>query len=165
MRFLALLLLLATARAATPLQFAGLDGAPHTLAELNGHPAVINFWATWCAPCRAEMPRLQQLADAYASKGVVFIAISLDEPDTQAKIPATLARAGLRIPTWKGATPGTLKQLDLGILVPATLLVDADGKVIGKIEGEARDKDIQSRLDWLLNGRQGKQPKLVQRND
>ena len=54
---------------------------------------------------------------------------------------------------------------ELGELVPATLVLDETGTVIGKIEGEMRDKDVQSRLDWLLAGRQGKQPKLVQKND
>ncbi len=145
--------------------FTGMDGTTHTLAELRGHPAVVNFWATWCGPCREEMPRLQKLAGIYETKGVVFIAISIDDAGTQAKIPQTLAKSGLRIPVWKGATAETLKELQLGILVPGTLVVDADGVVIGKIEGETRDKDLQSRLDWLLEGRQGKQPKIVQKND
>lgn len=146
-------------------RFTGLDGASHSLAELRGHPSVVNFWATWCGPCRAEMPRLQKLSEEYAGKGVVFVAISLDDAETQPKIPAALAKSGLKFPAWKGATPDTLKELQLGVLVPATLVLDSDGQVIGKIEGEARDKDIQSRLDWLLTGRQGKQPKIIQKND
>lgn len=145
--------------------FTSMDGRTHTLAELRGHPAVVNFWATWCGPCREEMPRLQKLSESYEAKGVTFIAISLDDAETQEKIPKTLAKSGLRIPVWKGATAETLKELQLGILVPATLVIDADGVVIGKIEGETRGKDVQSRLDWLLNGRQGKQPKVLQKND
>jgi hypothetical protein len=58
-----------------------------------------------------------------------------------------------------------LKELALGELVPATVILDADGMLVGRIEGEASEKDIASRLDWLLSGRQGKQPKLVQKND
>ena len=59
----------------------------------------------------------------------------------------------------------TLADLKLGELVPATLILDAAGEPIGKIEGEAREKDVRSRLDWLLSGKQGKAPKLVQKND
>jgi thiol-disulfide isomerase/thioredoxin len=146
-------------------KYSGLDGATHSLAELQGHFAVVNFWATWCGPCRMEMPRLQKLADEYGAKGVTFVAIALDDAETQPKIPGVVAQRAFKIPVWKGATPETLKELDLGVLVPATLVLDEHGVVIGKIEGEARDKDIRSRLDWLLQGRQGKQPKVVQKND
>jgi thiol-disulfide isomerase/thioredoxin len=146
-------------------KYAGLDGTTHSLSELQGHFAVVNFWATWCGPCRQEMPRLQKLADEYGAKGISFVAIALDDMDTQPKIPGVVAQRAFKIPVWKGATPETLKELDLGVLVPATLILDDHGVVIGKIEGEARDKDVRTRLDWLLGGRQGKQPKLVQKND
>ena len=148
-----------------PSTFKALDGSTHDLRELRGHPAVVNFWATWCGPCRQEMPRLQKLADVYAPRGVIFLAVSLDAPETQGKIASEVRKRGLRMPVWTGATDQTLADFDLGVLVPATLLLDESGAVIGKIEGEARDKDVQSRLDWLLNGHQGKQPKVVQKND
>jgi thiol-disulfide isomerase/thioredoxin len=146
-------------------EYRGMDGAVHTLAQLKGHAIVVNLWATWCSPCREEMPRLQKLADSYAPKGVTFIAISLDEKETQGKIEATVMKRGFRIPVWTGGSEKTLEELGLGKLLPATLILDENGIAIGKIEGEARMKDVSSRLDWLLDGRQGKQPKLVQKND
>lgn len=149
----------------TPAQFQDRSGAPHTLAELKGQVSVVNFWATWCIPCREEMPRLQRLSDEYGPKGVTFVALSLDEPATQTKIEQVVRKRGFRIPVWTGPTEQVFKEFELGALVPATLLLDTNGEVVGKIEGEARDKDIRSRLDWLLAGRQGKQPKIVQKND
>lgn len=153
--------------AAAPMQgqFTARDGSVHTLAELRGHPAVVNFWATWCGPCREEMPRLQKLADSYGGRGVRFVAVSLDAPETQGKIDAVVLKRGLRLPVWTGATDSTLSALELGVLVPATLILDEKGEIIGRIEGEAREKDVSSRLDWLLNGRAGKPPKPVQKND
>jgi thiol-disulfide isomerase/thioredoxin len=142
-----------------------LDGSPHAIRELRGHPAVVNFWATWCGPCREEMPLLQKMADAYAAKGVAFVAISIDQPAARAKIPAMVARRGLHIPVWTGASMDTLKQLQLGEIVPATLVLDENGDVIGRIEGEARERDIRTRLDWILGGKSGKPPKSVQKND
>ena len=145
--------------------FRGRDGVVHSLKELRGHPAVINFWATWCGPCREEMPRLQRLADLYSARGVAFVAVSLDGPESEGKIDAAVAKRGLRLPVWTGATDQTLADLELGRMVPATLVLDGEGEVVGRIEGEAREKDVQVRLDWLLNGRQGRQPKVLQRND
>lgn len=145
--------------------FKALDGSTHALAELRGHASVVNFWATWCGPCKEEMPRLQKLADRYTTQGVTFVAISLDGPETQDKIRAVIAKRGLRVPVWTGATDETLASLEMGVLVPATLVMDAEGTVIGRIEGETRAKDVESRLDWLLGGRQSKQPKVVQKND
>ena len=156
---------MAASAQATSDTFRALDGSKHNLQELRGHPSVVNFWATWCGPCKVEMPRLQKLAEAYTPRGVTFVAISLDAPETQDKIQSVVIKRGLRVPVWTGATERTLAELDLGVLVPATLVLEESGVVIGKIEGEARDKDVQSRLDWLLAGRQGKQPKIVQKND
>lgn len=150
---------------AASMKFEGQDGSVHQLGELRGHPAVVNFWATWCGPCREEMPRLQKLSDDYAAQGVHFVAISLDAADTRGKIGAVVEKRGFRIPVWTGASDATLAELKLGVLVPATLILDAEGEVIGRIEGEASNKDVRSRLDWVLAGKKGKQPKMVQKND
>ncbi|ADW70290.1 TlpA family protein disulfide reductase [Granulicella tundricola] len=147
------------------LTFQDRTGHSHTFDELRGHPAVINFWATWCGPCKEEMPRLQKLSESYAPQNVAFIAISLDAPDTRSRIDSVIQKRNFHLPIWTGATDATLTELKLGVLVPATLILDSDGEIIGKIEGEASEKDIRSRLTWALNGHQGKQPNVIQKND
>ncbi len=59
-----------------------LDGSSHTLNEFRGQPVIINFWATWCAPCRIEMPELQAAFERYQNDGLVILALNNDEsPD------------------------------------------------------------------------------------
>ena len=151
--------------AAPTIQFEDREGNTHRFEELRGHPAVVNFWATWCGPCREEMPRLQKLSENYAPQQVRFIAVSIDSPDTRGKIDSIVQKRNFHLPIWMGASDETLAELKLGNLVPATLILDTDGEIIGKIEGEAREKDVRARLDWALNGHHGKQPSIVQRND
>ncbi len=65
-----------------------LDSTPakKTLADYRGDVVLINIWATWCAPCRVEMPSIEQLSAAYAPKGLKVVAISVDDPGTDAQI-------------------------------------------------------------------------------
>ena len=59
-----------------------LDGHSHTLSQFRGQPVIINFWATWCAPCRIEMPELQAAYERYQDNGLVILAVDNDEsPD------------------------------------------------------------------------------------
>jgi thiol-disulfide isomerase/thioredoxin len=140
-------------------------GTVQNLSAYRGKIVVLNFWATWCGPCREELPRLDELAREYAAKNVVFVAASIDEADTQPKIASFLGKKNVTsLPIWMGASPAMLKQFQLGEVVPATIILDQNGEPIARILGEASRKDIASRLDWLLNGRTGKQPKTIVKN-
>jgi peroxiredoxin len=57
-----------------------LEGEQITLSELRGHPVMINLWATWCAPCRIEMPHIQDRFERYANEGFLVLAVDFDEP-------------------------------------------------------------------------------------
>jgi thiol-disulfide isomerase/thioredoxin len=137
------------------------SGHPQSLSDYRGKIVVLNFWATWCPPCREELPMLNKLSKDYAAKNVIFIAAAIDDAQTKDKIPSFLKKKKITLPVWVGASPDTLKQFDLGGIVPATIILDQNGETIARIMGEARQKDITSRLDWLLDGREGKQPKSV----
>jgi thiol-disulfide isomerase/thioredoxin len=63
-----------------------VDGTPVQLAQLKGKPVWINFWATWCVPCREEMPAMQELFDAYRDHGLTIVAVNMEED------PATVRR-------------------------------------------------------------------------
>ncbi|MBI1796771.1 MAG: TlpA family protein disulfide reductase [Candidatus Eisenbacteria bacterium] len=66
-------------RAAPAFAVRGLDGRPFRLADHRGQPIVLDFWATWCGPCRAEMPHLDALQKRYAREGLVILGLSVDE--------------------------------------------------------------------------------------
>jgi thiol-disulfide isomerase/thioredoxin len=71
--------------------FADAAGASHTVAEFKGKVTIVNLWATWCPPCKAELPSLAELAEAEAGKPVAVVPISVDKPDSQPQARAFIA--------------------------------------------------------------------------
>ncbi len=128
------------------------------LRDLRGKPLVLNFWATWCGPCKAEMPMLVELEKQYAARGVQFIGASMDDSKTRAQIPSFLAEHHVEFPVWYGASADDLDRLRLGGAVPATAFLDAEGRIVARILGQARLEELKERLDWLTGDRSGPSP-------
>lgn len=157
---LLLLLLLAvaaplSARRAPDPSLKTLDGKSHKLSALRGKIVVVNFWATWCAPCQEELPRLSEIAASYAGKPVEFVLISIDEPKDRAKIPAALERLHVSQESWVGGDTDLMDRFGLSNIVPGTAVLDEQGEVIARIMGEAREDDVRRAVDWLLAGKTG----------
>jgi thiol-disulfide isomerase/thioredoxin len=150
--------LTAVAKPIPDLKFQDLAGHTQKLSSLRGSITVISFWATWCAPCQEELPRLSALKQQYAEKGVRFLAISADESKDRAKIQPFFQKQNITLDVWVGADIDTLDRLSLGNELPATLILDKDGTPIGRILGEARDADVTGYLDWLLSDRTSPAP-------
>jgi len=110
----------------------GLNGPPRELAEFRGRPLIINVWASWCGPCRAEMASLERLAWRAESGSFNVIGVSTDDYPAQAKAAlessnATISHfidSRLRIENMLGADR-----------LPLTVFVDADGRVLKKVYG------------------------------
>jgi thiol-disulfide isomerase/thioredoxin len=154
----------AQAPATATFTFADLTGKSHSLREYQGKVVVLNFWATWCFPCREEMPMLNKLAPELAERDVIFLAVSLDDEPSRSKIPRFIEKKKITLPVFTGGTAATLAQFELGNVVPATVIFDRDGSPVFRILGEASKKDIASRVDWLLSDRAGKKPKELRKN-
>jgi thiol-disulfide isomerase/thioredoxin len=157
------LLLCATLASAAPkkvpnLEAKSLTGESEKITALRGSIVVISFWATWCGPCTEELPRLSKLKQEYAAKGVRFIAISVDEPKTRAKIEPYLKQQSIELEVWVGGNLDMLEHSGLGNVLPGTLIIDQQGEIVTRIVGEAQEPDIRSRLDWLTNERPGPAP-------
>jgi thiol-disulfide isomerase/thioredoxin len=135
-----------------------LEGNATRWSDYKGRIVVLNFWATWCGPCKAEIPRLGQLAQQYGDQKVVFLLASIDESRKQPMVRSFVAEEKITLPVWVGASSDLLQQLSGTYVVPATLLIDANGDIVRVINGEARDQDIREVLDWLLSGQKGQAP-------
>jgi len=128
------------------------------LRAFRGKIVVLNFWATWCGPCREEMPMIVESEKAWSAKGVAFIAVSLDAEKSQKDIPAFLDRYRIGFPVWTGATADDLDKLHMGQGVPDTAFLDETGIVVARILGEMRRAELDERLTWLTGDRKGPPP-------
>ena len=106
------------------------DRRPHaTWARfLKRGPVILDFWATWCGPCRQALPELQQLHERYAARGLTVLSISTDEPRNRPKIGATARALGLTFPILIDTEKRT-SQLYRVEAIPMTLLIDRDGRI------------------------------------
>jgi thiol-disulfide isomerase/thioredoxin len=146
------------------LPFTDLSGHAHSLSDYRGKIVVLNFWATWCGPCREELPMLSKLSKDFAPQDVAFLAISLDDAKSQSNIPRFLDKKKIILSVFTGATPATLHEFQLGEIVPATLILDRQGIPVFRIMGQASKKEIFARVDWLLSDRSAKSPKPLLKN-
>jgi thiol-disulfide isomerase/thioredoxin len=140
------------------LSLRSIDGQHVRLSDYRGKVVVLNFWATWCAPCAAEIPMLVQAEKYYNPKGVVFIAASVDDRKSKKSVPNFVNRYSVGFPVWLDATTGDLSRLGVGAAVPATVFVDQEGRIVARVEGQMREGDLRERLDWLLGDRIGPAP-------
>lgn len=122
------------------LAFTGPDGKPMTLADRTGRTLLVNLWATWCAPCRAEMPSLDSLQSTRGGPGFEVVAINVDTGD-DTKPKKFLAETSVKtLAYYRDATMGvfnTLKTKALALGLPVTLLVDPEGCLIAGMNGPA----------------------------
>ncbi len=115
---------------------AGLDGRPVSLKDLEGEVVLLNFWATWCAPCVREMPSLERLQADLADRAFRVVAVSRDFNGPEV-VPPFLERLDLkRMTVW--LDPKNDLGSDFAVTgLPTTFLIDAHGRVVGGLQGPA----------------------------
>lgn len=127
-------------------RFADVEGNPRMLGQFAGKVVVVNFWATWCTPCREEMPGFVKLQSRWQGRGVQFVGIAQDEP---AKVAAFGRELAINYPLWLGEAEvmDLSRRLGnrLGVL-PHTVLLDPEGRVIDSRIGVFDEPTLEGRL-------------------
>jgi thiol-disulfide isomerase/thioredoxin len=125
-----------TGSATPPLVLQDLHGRTHRLADYRGKVVLVNFWATWCEPCRDEMPSIERLRQSLAGKPFEVLAVNIGEP--LGRIERFLEKMPLGFPVLLDRDSGAAKAWKARV-VPATFLVGPDGRIRYVHYGE---------LDW-----------------
>ncbi len=144
--------------AAKALSLPGLDGTTHSLADWNGQVILLNFWASWCSPCLAEIPDLVAFQEVYGGRGLKVVGVGIDEAHKLNNVARTLGMnypilvadpdsGGLQVMEPWGNTSG---------VIPFTVVIDRDGRVVFKHRGPLQRDELDEVLRPLLAGASGK---------
>ena len=126
-----------------------LDGKPQALSQWQGKALLVNFWATWCAPCVEEMPELSSLAAADGGQRFNVIGIGIDSPSNMAEFASKLKIA---YPLYVGGVAGSEISREFGNSaggLPYTVLIGADGQVRKTYLGKLKFDELQADLAKL----------------
>ena len=150
-----LLLAAACARGAPPLAALDEAGYQRLIAQAKGRVVLVDFWATWCDPCRAEMPQLVRLAARYQARGLELATVSCDEPEQEAGAVAFLQKNGAPAPHYVKHATNDEKFIDAidpkwsGAL-PALFLYDRQGRLVKSFVGETDMAALEAAVKKLL---------------
>jgi thiol-disulfide isomerase/thioredoxin len=126
------------------------SGKTQAVKQWQGKVAVVNFWATWCPPCREEMPELSQLQDKYRSQGVVVLGIAADELDKVKEFSKSMPVSyALLVGDFEGMNLAQSLGNHNGVL-PYTVILNADGQVVKSYFGRINLQQLEQTLQPLL---------------
>ena len=139
--------------AAPNFELTTLDGKKLRLSDLRGKAVLLNFWATWCGPCKIEIPWLEDLQKQYAPQGLQIVGISMDD-DPPAKVAKFAQEEGINYTV----VMGNDKVADLygGVDgLPETFYIGRDGKIVSRVMGLIGHKEIEENIQSALKQGQG----------
>ena len=132
-----------------------LQGKTHSITEWDGKPLIVNFWATWCAPCRREMPLLNRIKREYAPKGVEIVGIAVD---IAADVKTYVAKFPVDYSVLIGDQDGLDAARDFGVtdpVFPFTAFIDAKGRILMIHVGELHEPTARAILGVVLRADTG----------
>lgn len=133
-------------------------GNEHTLSDYKGKTVFLNFWATWCGPCRSEMPDIQKLYETYETEGdnaVIILGVAapgLGQEKDEAGIKAFLDESGYTYPTLMGTTGDLFSEYGISSF-PTTFMIDREGNVFGYVSGALNEDMMKNIIEQTLEGK------------
>lgn len=141
-----------------------LDGNHVTLSEIvGGGPVYINFWATWCGPCKKEIPELIKLYDQYKDRGFKVLAISVDDSRTQGKVKSFVADRNMPFTILLDGNSEVFRRKYKGTGIPYGFLLDNEGKIVHSVRGyiPGIENTLESKMQPYLTAA----PESTQKDD
>ncbi len=142
------------------LKLKDLFGTEQSLSQYKGRIVVLNFWATFCEPCRKEMPDLALIQNQYAALGLQVIGASTDELSDRPKILQFIKETKVNFPVWMGASAADMSRFGLGEALPGTVVIDKSGKIVKVISGIVSVADLRKQIDAMLEFAESKVEKI-----
>jgi thiol-disulfide isomerase/thioredoxin len=139
------------------ISLADADGTRHSLSEWKGRPLLINFWATWCAPCRREIPLLQTLRREHAADGIEVVGIAVDFRDA---VQHYAREMGIDYPVLVGEQDGleAIASFGMDTVFPFTVFADAQGRIVTLKVGELHPDEAHFILNEVKAVDSGRTP-------
>lgn len=127
-----------------------LEGNPVSLKDLEGNPVLINVWATWCEPCRRELPYLQSLHEKYSENGLIIVGTSIDTAGKDEQVKSFSETMGMTYTVWRDSSDkATFAFRMMG--VPETVLLASDGSILHQWKGPIEPgMDVEPRIENAL---------------
>jgi len=132
------------------LSLSDLSGVDQTLAALKGRIVVLNFWATYCIPCRKEMPDLAAIQNEFAALGVQVVGVNTDELKDRSKVLQFVRETKINFPIWIGGSTEHMVRFGLGAALPGTVVIGRDGRVVKIISGVVDQVVLRKEIEALL---------------
>ncbi|MCI0555024.1 MAG: TlpA family protein disulfide reductase, partial [Anaerolineae bacterium] len=127
-----------------------LDGGQLTLSELRGHPVVLNLWASWCLPCRSEMPSIEKAYQHYKDSGLIVIGLNMTSQDSELDVRAFVQEFGLTFPIVLDRDGSVRDRYQL-LGLPSTYFIDPQGIIRSVVVGgPMSEATIQFNVEDLL---------------
>ena len=163
MRSILVALLAATLLGASPARAAesasdftlrDVNGAEQTLSSLKGSVVILSFWATWCGPCKEEMPHLQAMYKDLQAQGLVVLSISTDDARSASRVKPFVMKMGYTFPVLLDRESTVIGAYNPSKTLPYTVVVDRDGNVARKTSGynPGDEKELRAFVAGLLGG-------------
>lgn len=138
-------------KAAPAFSLMDVSGKTVKLEDFKGHPVVINFWATYCLPCKLEMPWFEEFTKKYGSDGLVVLGVDQDDDMPKEQVAAAAKKTGVDYPILMPSKT-IAKDYALGDYLPETIYVDKNGKIVEESVGTPTKDEMEAEVRKVIGG-------------